>query len=45
MNSRTLSGWLTALLLVARCSPAAAADDVTLLRVFLTDGSALVSYG
>ena len=25
--------------------PAAAADDVTLLRVFLTDGTALVSYG
>ena len=45
MNSRTLSGWLTAALLLARCSPAAAADDVTLLRVFLTDGSALVSYG
>src|SRR3990172_2455100 len=45
MNSRTLPGWLTALLLAARCSPAAAADDVTLLRVFLTDGSALVSYG
>ena len=32
-------------LLVARCAPAAAADDVTLLRVFLTDGSALISYG
>ena len=45
MNSRTLSGWLTAALLLARCTPAVAADDVTLLRVFLTDGSALVSYG
>lgn len=45
MNSRTWSGWLTAALLLARCTPAAAADDVTLLRVFLTDGSALVSYG
>ena len=39
------SGWLTLLLLVASCGAAAAADDVTLLRVFLTDGSALVSYG
>jgi len=39
------SGWLTLVLLVARCGAAAAADDVTLLRVFLTDGSALVSYG
>ena len=45
MNSRTLLSWLTAALLLARCTPAAAADDVTLLRVFLTDGSALVSYG
>ena len=39
------SGWLTLMLLVACCTSAAAADDVTLLRVFLTDGSALVSYG
>ena len=39
------SGWLTALLLVARCTQASAADDVALLRVFLTDGSTLVSYG
>src|SRR5438034_10076491 len=45
MNSRTWSGWLTAALLLACCAPAVAADDVTLLRVFLTDGSALVSYG
>jgi hypothetical protein len=45
MNSRTLSGWVTLLLLVARCNPAAAADDVMLLRIFMTDGSALVSYG
>jgi hypothetical protein len=44
MNSRTVAGWLAAMLL-ACCSPAVAADDVTLLRVFLTDGSALVSYG
>jgi len=33
------------MLLVACGTPAAAADDVTLLRIFLTDGSALVSYG
>jgi hypothetical protein len=45
MNSRTLSGWLTALVLAASAGRAAAADEVMLLRVFLTDGSALVSYG
>ena len=45
MNSRTWSGWFTALLLVARSAAASAADDVTLQRVFLTDGSGLVSYG
>jgi hypothetical protein len=40
-----MSGWLAALLVVASCSSAAAADEVTLFRVFLTDGSELVSYG
>src|SRR5438876_8207602 len=45
MNSRTLWGWFTAALVLARCAPAVAADDVTLLRVFLTDGAPLVSYG
>src|SRR6266513_3416297 len=45
MNNRALSGWLAAVLLVACSTPAGAADDVTLLRVFLLDGSALVSYG
>jgi hypothetical protein len=45
MHSR---GWLTAiaaigLALCARSAPAA--DDATVLRVFLTDGTALVSYG
>src|SRR4029079_7911237 len=45
MNSPTMSGWLAALLVVASCSSAAAADEVTLFRVFLTDGSELVSYG
>src|SRR4030081_3509331 len=39
------SGCLTLVLLVARCGAAAAADDVTLLRVFLSDGSGLVRYG
>ena len=45
MKSWTLLSWLAAALLFARGTPAMAADDVTLLRVFLTDGSALVSYG
>jgi hypothetical protein len=45
MNNGALRGWLTAALMLASCVPAVAADDVTLLRVFLTDGSALVSYG
>jgi hypothetical protein len=45
MNIRTLPGWLAAALLLTRCHPALAADDATLLRIFLTDGSALVSYG
>ncbi len=45
MRSRTIAGsWALALLFV--CAPAAAAaDDVTLLRVFLKDGTVLVSYG
>ena len=37
MNGRTLLGCLAALLLVALPIPASAADEVTLLRVFLTD--------
>src|SRR5437773_1052146 len=45
MNNRALSGWLAAVLFVACSSRVGAADDVTLLRVFLLDGSALVSYG
>jgi hypothetical protein len=45
MHSRAFMGWLTATLLLASVLPAAAADVVTLLRVFLTDGTALVSYG
>lgn len=36
---------LTAVYLVLQPRPAAAADDATLLRVFLRDGTSLVSYG
>ncbi len=35
---------MVALAVLAPCV-ASAADDVTLLRVFLTDGTSLVSYG
>jgi len=44
MRRRT---WAAGLVALALLSPhrAAAADDVTLLRVFLTDGTSLVSYG
>jgi hypothetical protein len=45
MHSRTLMGWLLAALVVAHAGPALAADDPTLLRLFLTDGSSLASYG
>ena len=45
MNSRTFAGCLVTALLLACNLSAAAADDVTLLRVFLKDGSALISYG
>ena len=41
-------GWLVsalAVLIVARAGPAVAADDPALLRLFLTDGSSLASYG
>ncbi len=44
MHSRTLAGALAAALLLACARPAVAAD-ATLLRVFLTDGTSLVSYG
>ena len=45
MRSRTIAGSF-ALALLFVCAPAAAAaDDVTLLRVFLKDGTVLVSYG
>jgi hypothetical protein len=45
MRSRTIAGSLALALLLVRAPAAAAADDVTLLRVFLKDGTALVSYG
>jgi hypothetical protein len=45
MHRRTLTGWLAAGMLHLGLVSAAAADDVTLLRVFLTDGTALASYG
>jgi hypothetical protein len=45
MRSRRLAVAVLAASLVATASAARAADDATLLRVFLTDGTALVSYG
>jgi len=47
MHSRTLAAVLLAAAVFVPAGAAAAAgpDDVTLLRVFLTDGTSLVSYG
>jgi hypothetical protein len=45
MPSRQLTGWLASALLLCTTAPSLAADDVTLLRVFLADGTALASYG
>jgi hypothetical protein len=47
MHSRTLAAVMVAAALATpiRAAAAAGADDVTLLRVFLTDGTSLVSYG
>ena len=47
MHSRTLAAVLLAAALVCpmRAAAAAGADDATLLRVFLTDGTSLISYG
>jgi hypothetical protein len=45
MNSQWFTGWLAAASLLAGATPSTAADDVSLLRVFLTDGRAIVSYG
>ena len=45
MHSRTLAGVLAALCLLMAARGSAAADDATLFRVFMKDGTALVSYG
>jgi hypothetical protein len=47
MHSRTLAAWVlaAAAVLSLPAAAAAAADEATLLRVFLTDGTSLVSYG
>lgn len=45
MNSRQLAGTLLVCCLLAAERASAAADDATLFRVFLNDGSSLVSYG
>ena len=47
MHSRTLAAVVVAAAVVIplRLAAAAGADDATLLRVFLTDGTSLVSYG
>src|SRR5258705_8164726 len=45
MHSRRLVGALVAISLLASLGLARASDDATLLRVFLTDGTSLVSYG
>jgi len=45
MTSRTLAAAIVALCLVIPVRAAAADDSATLLRVFLTDGTSLVSYG
>lgn len=45
MHSRTLAGALMMCCLLTAGRASAAADDATLFRVFLKDGSSLVSYG
>jgi hypothetical protein len=45
MHSRTLAGALATLCLLISGRDSAAADDATLFRVFMKDGTALVSYG
>src|SRR6185295_803266 len=49
MHCRTLAAALLAVAVLipirAAAEPAVPADDATLLRVFLTDGTSLVSYG
>ena len=45
MNTGKLAGALVVCCLLTRALPAFAADDAALFRVFLKDGSSLVSYG
>ena len=45
MHSRKLAGVFAALCLLAIGRESAAADDATLFRVFMKDGSSVVSYG
>ena len=45
MYRRTVAGVIVGICLLTGVRPLRAADDVTLLRVFLTDGTSLVSYG
>ena len=45
MHSRTWTTAIVAAVLITFVRTAAAADEVTLLRVFLTDGSSMVSFG
>ena len=45
MHNRMLAGALGALCVLITAGPSAAADDATLFRVFMKDGTALVSYG
>ena len=45
MHSRLVTAALVAAVLVMPARRLAAADDATLLRVFLNDGTSLVSYG
>ena len=45
MNIRVSAAALVAAVLVFSVRGARAAEDATLLRVFLTDGTSLVSYG
>ena len=45
MHSRRLVGALVPICLLASLGVAAASDDATRLRVFVTDGTSLVSYG
>jgi hypothetical protein len=45
MHSRSVAAALVAAVLVMPARRSAAAEDATLVRVFLNDGTSLVSYG